>query len=89
MKIIKISAMWCTGCLITNKNLKQIKDLYPDIEIIEYDYDMDEDIVSKYDVGKIIPVLIFEKDGKEIGRLIGEKTKEEIIEQINKLKNEK
>lgn len=78
MKIIKISAIWCTGCLITNKNLKKIKEEYPSIEIIDLDYDMDEEEVKKYNVGKIIPVLIFEKDNQEITRLIGEKDYKEI-----------
>lgn len=82
MKIIKISAIWCTGCLITNKNLKKIKEEYPTIEIIDLDYDMDEDEVQKYNVGKIIPVLIFEKDNVEVQRLVGEKKYQEIKEVV-------
>lgn len=78
MKIIKISAIWCTGCLITNKNLKKIKEEYPTIEIIDLDYDMDEDEIKKYNIGKTIPILIFEKDNNEVLRLVGEKNYQEI-----------
>lgn len=86
MRIIKIGALWCPGCLIVNKALKEVKKDY-DIEIINYDYDMDPE-VEKYNVGDILPVLIFEND-IEVKRLIGERTKEEIIEAIEEVLNEK
>ena len=57
------------------KAMKEIETLYPNIEIEGYDYDMDTTEVEKYSVGDILPVLIFFKEGKEVSRLIGEKTK--------------
>lgn len=81
MKIIKIGAMWCPACLIMNKRLKQI-ELTNKIEIICYDYDLDEDIVKKYKVGQVLPELIFlNENSEEIKRLIGEQPVE-TIEQI-------
>lgn len=82
MKIIKVGAMWCPSCLIMNKRLKEIENNY-DIEIINYDYDLDEDIVSKYNVGEVLPELIFvnEKE-EEIKRLIGEQTIDNIVSVI-------
>ncbi len=82
MKIIKIGALWCPACLIVNKALKKI-----DVEVISYDYDLDEE-VKKYNVGKILPVLIFEKDGKEITRLVGEVSLNEILRVIEGGNNE-
>jgi len=79
MKLIKISAMWCPACLIM-RNV--INNLDIDIEQVEYDYDLDEEEISKYNVGDILPVFILEDDGKEISRLIGENTKEEVLEFI-------
>lgn len=84
MKIIKISAIWCSACLITNPNFEVVLKEYPDIEVIQYDYDMDDDIVKKYEIGNIIPVIIFLKDNVEVDRLIGEKNKKEIKEFIEK-----
>ncbi len=81
MRIIKIGAIWCPACLIVNKHLKKLKN----IEIISYDYDMDEDIVKKYNVGKVLPVLIFEDEsGNEKTRLIGEVS----LKQIEKVLGE-
>ena len=84
MKIIKINAMWCSGCLSMHKIWKKIEEEYQDIEIITYDYDMDEDIVKTYNVGYILPVAIFYDNNEEVARLNGEKSKEEIEEVINK-----
>lgn len=78
MKIIKINAIWCPACLSMHKIWNQITKEYPNIEIINYDYDLDEETVKKYNVGSILPVAIFYQDDKEIARLNGEKTKEEI-----------
>ncbi|MDD2625807.1 MAG: thioredoxin family protein [Bacilli bacterium] len=86
MKIIKIGALWCPGCLILNNNLKKIKENYKDIEIIEYDYDFDLE-VKKFKVGNILPVLIFMNDDNEISRLIGEKSYKEIINEIERISN--
>ena len=41
MKIIRINAMWCGGCLSMHKIWDKISKEYPNIEIINYDYDMD------------------------------------------------
>lgn len=90
MKILKFNAIWCSGCLVMKKVINEIKELYKDIEIIDYDYDIDEDMVNKWNVGTLIPVLIFvdEKD-IEITRLRGEKTTKEIVEVIEGIKHEK
>jgi len=77
MKLIKISAMWCPACLIMRNILNNIDF---NIEQIEYDYDMDEDIVNEYNVGEILPVLILVDNDKEVARLIGEKSKDEVLE---------
>jgi len=85
MKIVRVSAIWCGGCLVMNKVWKEITNEYPDIEIVKYDYDMDTEIVKELKVGDILPVTIFYNNGKEVTRLIGEKNKQTIIDTINKL----
>ena len=82
MKIIKINAMWCPGCLISKSIWNDIETEFPNNEYISLDYDMDEEEVNKYNVGDILPVVVLIKDDKEIKRIIGEKSKKEILDEI-------
>lgn len=82
MKIIKINAMWCPGCLISKSIWNDIETEFPNNEYISLDYDMNEEEVNKYNVGDILPVVILIKDDKEIKRIIGEKSKKEILDEI-------
>ncbi|MDD3187256.1 MAG: thioredoxin family protein [Bacilli bacterium] len=84
MKLIKIGASWCSACLITNSRFYEVIKNFPDIEVIEYDYDFDNFEIEKYNVGKVIPVFILEKDGEVISRLVGERSKKEMIEFIER-----
>ena len=53
MRVVKINAIWCSGCLVMNKIWKNInKD--NNINTLDLDYDMDEEEVSKYNVGDIL-----------------------------------
>ena len=79
-KIIVISAVWCPSCLILKKHLKKLKQEYLGLEIESLDYDFDEEEVQKYNVGNKLPVIISTNDNKEINRLIGEKSYDEILE---------
>lgn len=85
MKLIRISALWCPSCLVTYNIWNEIKEKYPDFEYIEFDYDSDEEIIQKYEIGKVIPVIIILKDDKEITRIIGEKKKKEVFEIVDKV----
>ena len=84
MKIIKIGAVWCPGCLVMKKVWKNITKDYSNLIIEDLDYDMDFDEVKKYNPGKILPVIIFlSDDGKEIDRLIGEQSEDILRKKIN------
>lgn len=84
MKIIKIGAIWCPGCLVMKKIWNNItKD--NELDILELDYDMDNNEVSKYNVGNVLPVVIFlDNDNNELERLIGEQKESKLLELINK-----
>lgn len=84
MKVVKISAVWCGSCIKMKNIWREIEKEY-NFEVINYDYDFDEEEVSKYNVGSILPVsIILNDENVELERIIGEKKKEEIISIINK-----
>lgn len=87
MKIVKISALWCPACLITNNNLNKLLEKYKDIEVVNFDYDYDD--ISEFNVGDVLPELIIYKDDKEIKRLVGEKSLKELEEVVGELYEEK
>lgn len=84
MKVVKINAIWCSGCLIMNKIWKNILKSKK-IETINLDYDMDEDEVKKYNVGEVLPVFIFYKDDKEVRRIVGETSEEDLLKTIEEV----
>lgn len=83
MKVVKITALWCSSCLVMNKVWNDLlKEV--DVETISLDYDMDD--VSIYNVGEVLPVFIFYKDNKEIKRLVGEHSLSELKNVVEELK---
>ncbi len=67
-----------------NKIWKNITNKY-EIETLNLDYDMDEDEVSNYNVGDILPVFIFFDGDKEITRVIGEVSEKEMLNKLREV----
>jgi thiol-disulfide isomerase/thioredoxin len=83
MKVIKIGAVWCSGCMIMKPLWEEIEKENPWLKTEYYDYDENEEIAQKYDVNDRLPVFVFlDKNDDEILRLMGEKSKEEILKII-------
>ena len=79
--IIRISAMWCSSCIIMKSRFNDIIKNY-NIEVKDYDYDFDAEDIKKYNVDDILPVYIKIEDNQEISRLVGEHSKDELIKFI-------
>lgn len=84
MKIIRISAIWCSSCIITHKLWEELKEKYPNYEYIEYDFDEDKEI-KNFNIGNVLPVVLFLKEDKEIKRIVGEKKHKEFFLEIERL----
>lgn len=84
MKIVKISAIWCGACLVMNKVWKQLLNNYS-FDALELDYDIDEEEVKKYNPGDILPVFIVYSNDKEVFRMIGEFSYEDISKRMDEV----
>lgn len=85
MKIIKIGAIWCPGCLSMKSKWKKVTEILNDLNITELDYDIDNELIKKYNIGTKLPVVIFLSDNdNELERIIGETNSSNLIETINK-----
>lgn len=84
MKILKIGAVWCSGCLVMRPIWKKIEAENMALDTEYYDFDERKDIVSKYNIDKgVLPVAIFlDSNNNEILRLSGEVTRERILQAI-------
>ena len=84
MRVVKIGAIWCGGCLVMNKVWNKLLKNYS-FDYTELDLDMDEDEVKKYNVGDVLPVFIFYKDDEEVIRVVGEKSEEQLLKIIEEI----
>ncbi len=90
MKVIKINALWCPGCLVMNKIWQKIIKDFPNLIIKSLDYDFDNMEVKKYNIGNKLPVFIFfNEQNEEIHRIIGEISYEELGSLIERITYEK
>jgi len=89
MKAVIISAVWCPSCLIMIERYHKLREKYPDIEFLEYDFDADKEAVAEHKVWKTLPVLILYQEGIEVARFIGEKSLKEMTLKIEALLNGK
>ena len=89
MKVIKIGAVWCNGCLVMKPRWQEIEKEIPDLTTEYYDFDTDKETVKKYNIDSgVLPVFIFEdSNGKEIQRLSGEVDKSNLIQLIQEHKD--
>jgi len=73
-QILFFSTTWCAPCI----QFKPIMEsLQPEIPIIFIDAEISNTTAQQYNV-RSVPTTILVKDGREIGRLVGPKTADEI-----------
>lgn len=86
MKILKFNAIWCPGCLVMRPIWNKIIIDYPELELVEYDYNSNPEEVKLWNIGNKLPVaIVLDLEGKELTRIIGEKNKKQLVEIIEEL----
>ncbi len=84
MKLLKIGAIWCSGCLVMNHVIQKCLKNYS-INYEELDLDMDEEEAKKYNPGDKLPVFIVLTNEKEIARFCGEYSYQDFIDKLKEL----
>jgi thiol-disulfide isomerase/thioredoxin len=89
MKILKIGAVWCSGCLVMKPRWQKIEKEITGLNTEYFDFDERKDIVEKYKIENTkLPVFIFlDNQDNELERLTGEIDEKVIIDTINKYQN--
>ena len=81
--IVDCYAEWCGPCRMLSPIIDELKEEVDSCEFYKLNVDEAENISREYGIMSIPTVLVF-KDGKEINKSIGLKTKEELKELIEK-----
>lgn len=81
--IVDCYAEWCGPCRMLSPIIDELKEEIDSCEFYKLNVDEAENISREYGIMSIPTILIF-KDGKEINKSIGLKTKEELKELIEK-----
>lgn len=79
MKILKFFGIYCNLCKALSKTFKDTKIEHQDIDV-----DENEELVDKYHIKSIPTVIVLDNEGEELGRFVGPRTKEQLLEELNK-----
>ncbi|MBU1118317.1 thioredoxin [Patescibacteria group bacterium] len=83
--LVDFFASWCGPCQALGPIIDELADEQQEFKICKIDIDANSESASKYGVMSI-PTLVFFKEGAEVNRLQGLKTKEELLETLTNLK---
>jgi len=83
--LVDFWASWCMPCKMMSPILNELAlDINGKAKICKVDVQQFQDISDKFSV-RSIPTLILFKNGKEINRFVGVKTKDFLLKEINKI----
>ena len=79
--LVDFWAPWCGPCKMVAPTLNEIAETEEDITIGKVNVDNNQDLAKKYKV-RNIPTMVIFKNGVEVGRIVGVKTKKAILTQV-------
>jgi thioredoxin 1 len=83
--LIDFWAAWCAPCRMMAPVLNELSEELDKASIGKLNIDEFQSIAAKYNV-RSIPTMIIFKEGKEVDRIVGVKSKDFLLQQINKVK---
>jgi len=82
--VVDFYADWCGPCQRMKTILEQVEQDYPGIVFVKVNIESLGRLAKEYNV-KGIPTLIFFKDGRVVGRMVGLRTKQEVVDKIKNI----
>ena len=82
-KILLFKMLTCGPCKLLSKLFTQLNIEKEDIIL---DEDENEKLADKYNVKSVPTVIVLNNEGEELGRFVGSRNKEQLLEELNKYK---
>ena len=83
--VVDFFATWCGPCRMLGPVLEEVQEEMKDkITILKLDVDEGENTAKQYGIMSVPSMVVF-KDGEEIDRLVGFKSKDALVEYFSKL----
>ena len=79
MNILKFFGTWCNPCKVLSKAFEKAKIKHQAIDVGE-----NEELTDKYNVKSVPTVIVLNNEGEELGRFVGPRTKEQLLEELSK-----
>ena len=79
VEILDFYAEWCGPCKMLSKTLEQIESETEGLKIERVDVDSEDARVEKYGIQNL-PTIIIAEDGVEKERIVGNRSKNDLIE---------
>ena len=79
MNILKFFGTWCNPCKVLLKAFEKAKIKHQVIDVGE-----NEELTDKYNVKSVPTVIVLNDEGEELGRFVGPRTKEQLLEELSK-----
>ncbi|MAG02001.1 thioredoxin [Candidatus Pacearchaeota archaeon] len=79
--LVDFFAEWCMPCLMLSPVIEELAEEIKEVKFVKVNVDDNKILAGKYGISSI-PCMILFKDGKEVDRLIGNQTAEDIESKI-------
>ena len=79
--LVDFWAPWCAPCKIIAPTLNEIAESQTDFAVAKVNVDHNQQLAKKFKV-RNIPTMLILKDGLEAGRIVGVKTKRQIVKEV-------
>lgn len=84
ISLVDFWASWCVPCKMMSPVLNELaEEAGPDVQVCKVNVEEYQSLASKYSIRGIPTMLLF-RNGKEINRFVGVKSKDFLLQEINK-----
>ena len=75
------SAKWCAPCKVVSPSVEALELKFPAVKFQKVDVDEEYELADKYSI-RSMPTLVHVKDGVEVARVVGARTRDDIIKEL-------